>query len=285
MQLGHAGRKGSTQLGWERMDYPMETDNWPLVSASNNPYMDGVSQVPETLSRARMDEIRDDFVASTERAARAGFDMLELHCAHGYLLASFLSPLTNLRTDEYGGSIENRLRYPLEVFTAMRDFWPQDRPMSVRISACDWKSGGITEAETVAIAKAFANSGCDLIDVSAGQTVPDQEPVYGRMFQTPFAEAIRNLTGIKTMAVGNITGAEQVNTIIACRRADLVALARPHLTDPYFTRRAAAWYGTELRDWQDQYLSGRDQLYRETEKDRDKLRELQIKAKPRSHGA
>ena len=210
--------------------------------------------------------------------------MLELHCAHGYLLASFLSPLTNLRSDEYGGGIDNRLRYPLEVFAAMREVWPNDKPMSVRISASDWKEGGISEADTVAIAKAFANAGCDLIDVSAGQTVPDQAPIYGRMFQTPFAEAIRNLTDIKTLAVGNITSAEQVNTIIACRRADLVALARPHLTNPYFTRQAAAWYGAEVKDWQKQYLPGQDQLYREAEKEREKLLDLQRKAKPGFHG-
>ena len=285
LQLGHAGRKGSTQLGWQKMDHPMPADNWPLASASDIPYLQGVSQRPTALDRRQMDAIRAQFAASAERAARAGFDMLELHCAHGYLLASFLSPLTNLRSDQYGGAIENRVRYPLEVFAAMREVWPGDRPMSVRISACDWKEGGISEADTVAIAKAFAEAGCDLIDVSAGQTVPDQAPVYGRMFQTPFAEAIRNLTDIKTMAVGNIVSAEQINTIIACRRADLAALARPHLTNPYFTRQAAAWYGAQVLDWHKQYLPGRDQLYREAEKEREKLRELQRKAKPGFHGA
>ena len=284
LQLGHAGRKGSTQLGWQDLDHPMPSGNWPLVSASDNPYFEGVSQRPAALARPQMDAIRDRFTASAERAERAGFDMLELHCAHGYLLASFLSPLTNLRSDEYGGGIDNRLRYPLEVFAAMREVWPNDKPMSVRISASDWKEGGISEADTVAIAKAFAEAGCDLIDVSTGQTVPDQAPVYGRMFQTPFAEAIRNLTNIKTLAVGNITSAEQVNTIIACRRADLVALARPHLTNPYFTRQAAAWYGAEVTDWQKQYLPGRDQLYREAEKEREKLLDLQRKAKPGFHG-
>ena len=284
MQLGHAGRKGSTQLGWRKMDHPMPASNWPLVSASETPWLEGISQRPAAISGAQMDSIRDDFTAAAERAARAGFDLLELHCAHGYLLASFLSPLTNRRTDEYGGSIANRLRYPLAVFAAMRAVWPPDKPMSVRISACDWKEGGISEDDTVAIAQAFANAGCDLIDVSAGQTIPDQTPTYGRMFQTPFAEAIRNLTGIKTMAVGNITAPEQVNTIIACRRADLVALARPHLTNPYFTRQASAWYGTEVADWQKQYLAGRDQLYREAERNREQLRELQAKAKPGAHG-
>ncbi len=284
MQLGHAGRKGSTQLGWREMDHPMPSGNWPLVSASATPWLEGVSQRPAALTRKQMDSIRDDFTASAERAARAGFDLLELHCAHGYLLASFLSPLTNLRTDEFGGGIANRLRYPLEVFAAMREVWPPDKPMSVRISACDWKEGGISEEDTVAIADAFANAGCDLIDVSAGQTVPDQTPTYGRMFQTPFAEAIRNLTGIKTMAVGNITTPEQINTIIACRRADLVALARPHLTNPYFTRQASAWYGATVADWQKQYLAGRDQLYREAERNRELQRELRVKAKPGAHG-
>ena len=284
LQLGHAGRKGSTQLGWQEMDHPMPAGNWPLVSASDNPYMEGVSQRPAALTRPQMDIVRDQFAAASERAERAGFDMLELHCAHGYLLASFLSPLTNLRSDAYGGGIDNRMRYPLEVFAAMREVWPSGKPMSVRISACDWKEGGISEADTVAIAKAFAEAGCDLIDVSAGQTVPDQAPIYGRMFQTPFAEAIRNVTNIKTLAVGNITSAEQVNTIIACRRADLAALARPHLTNPYFTHQAAAWYGAQVADWPKQYLPGRDQLYREAEKEREKLRELQIKAKPSSHG-
>ncbi len=174
MQLGHAGRKGSTQVGWERMDHPLPAGNWPIVSASPIPYLDGVSQVPHALDRAGMDRVRDAFVQATERAARAGFDMLELHCAHGYLMASFLSPLTNTRTDEYGGSIENRLRFPLEVFSAMRAAWPAERPMSVRISATDWAEGGMSEADTVAVAQALHEAGCDLVDVSAGQTVADQ---------------------------------------------------------------------------------------------------------------
>ncbi|MBG6203264.1 anthraniloyl-CoA monooxygenase [Labrenzia sp. EL_13] len=285
MQLGHSGRKGSTQLGWEKMDFPIETadDNWPLISASPIPYFDDVSQVPHELDRAGMDRVLKDFVQAAQRAARAGFDMLELHCAHGYLLASFLSPLTNRRSDGYGGSIENRLKFPLEVFAAMRAVWPEDRPMSVRVSATDWKEGGLDEKDLFAIAEAFREAGCDLIDVSAGQTVPDQEPVYGRMFQVQFSEAIRNVPRIATMAVGNITDAAQVNTILHTRRADLVALGRPHMWDPYFTRRAAAHYGARVGHWPPQYLSGRDQAYRELAKARDATIELQRKARPNQH--
>ncbi|MEX3007816.1 bifunctional salicylyl-CoA 5-hydroxylase/oxidoreductase [Hoeflea sp. TYP-13] len=285
MQLGHSGRKGSTQLGWEKMDYPIaDADkNWPLLSASPIPYFEGISQVPQELDRAGMDRIRDDFVQGAERAARAGFDMLELHCAHGYLFGSFLSPLTNRRTDAYGGSVENRLRFPLEIFEAMRAVWPQEKPMSVRVSATDWKEGGLSEEDLFAIANAFHDAGCDLIDVSAGQTVPDQQPVYGRMFQAQFAEAVRNVPKIATMAVGNITEAAQVNTILHTRRADLVALARPHLWDPYFTRRAAATYGAEVGHWPPQYLTGRDQAYREQAKARESALELQRKARPSQH--
>ncbi|WP_226577379.1 oxidoreductase [Acuticoccus sediminis] len=285
MQLGHAGRKGSTQLGWEKMDMPIEDEarNWPLFSASSIPYFSGVSAAPKAMDRADMDRVKADFVQAAERAARAGFDMLELHCAHGYLLASFLSPLTNRRADEYGGSIANRLRYPLEVFAAVREVWPSERPMSVRISASDWKDGGISEDETFAIAEAFAAAGCDLIDVSAGQTVPDQKPVYGRMFQVKFAEAIRNVPRMATMAVGAITEAAQVNTIIHTRRADLVALGRPHMWSPYFSREAAAWYDTRNQHWPRQYTAGRDQVHREMKKRREQEIELRRKARPRPH--
>ena len=230
-----------------------------------------------------MARIKADFVQATRRADRAGFDMLELHCAHGYLFASFLSPLTNRRTDEYGGAIENRVRFPLEVFTAMRDAWPALKPMSVRISASDWAPGGISEDDVFAIARAFEQAGCDLISTSSGQTVPEQKPVYGRMYQVQFAETIRNIARIKTMAVGAITEPAQINTIIACRRADLVALARPHLVDPYFTRRAAAWYGVNTQATPQQYLSGQAQALREAERTRQKQIELQKKAKPRHH--
>lgn len=283
MQLGHAGRKGSTQVGWEKADHPLPEANWPLVSASPLPWIEGVSAAPAELDRAGMERIKAEFVAATGRAARAGFDMLELHCAHGYLLASFLSPLTNRRSDEYGGSIENRLRFPLEVFAAMRAAWPEARPMSVRISACDWKEGGITEADVFAISEAFRDAGCDLIDVSSGQTVSDQKPVYGRMFQVQFAEAIRNVPKLATMAVGAITEPGQINTILHTRRADLVALARPHLWNPMFAHQAEAWYGARGQDWPKQYWPGRDQAFRESGRLAEKARELQIKARPRRH--
>lgn len=286
IQLGHAGRKGSTQLGWENPDHPIvDPDaNWPLFSASPIPWFEDESTVPTELDRAGMDCICEEFVASTKRAARAGFDMLELHCAHGYLLASFLSPLTNQRSDEYGGSVENRLRFPLEVFSAMRAVWPEDRPMSVRVSGSDWHEDGLDENDLLVIAEAFSSAGCDLIDVSAGQTVPDQAPTYGRMFQVQFAEAIRNLPKIATMAVGAITEPAQINTILHTRRADLVAIGRPHLWNPYFTHQAAAWYGALNKDmWPKQFEAGAMQAFREQEKSREKLLELQRKAKPGSH--
>lgn len=285
LQLGHAGRKGSTQLGWQKMDYPLAEDglNWPLYSASPIAYIDGVSQTPKALDRADMDRIVDDFLQATERAGRAGFDMIELHCAHGYLLASFLSPLTNRRADSYGGSIENRLRFPLAVFRAMRAVWPAHKPMSVRISASDWAEGGISEEDVFAITAAFADAGCDLIDASAGQTVADQKPVYGRMFQVQFAEAIRNVPRMAVMAVGAITEAGQVNTILHTRRADLVALGRPHLWNPYFTREAAAWYDTRNQHWPKQYWPGRDQAHRELPKLREQEVALRRKARPRPH--
>jgi len=286
MQLGHSGRKGSTQLGWEQMDVPIEDDakNWPVCSASPIPYFKGISQVPVELDHARMDEIINEFRSATQRADRAGFDMMELHCAHGYLLGSFLSPLTNQRSDEFGGSIENRLRFPLMVFEAMRDVWPEAKPMSVRISACDWKEEGITEADTFAIAEAFRDIGCDLIDVSAGQTVPDQKPVYGRMFQVQFSEAILNVPKMATMTVGSITDAGQINTILHTRRADLVAVGRPHLWNPYFTRHAAASYSVEVdQGWEKQYLSGQQQAYSVQTKAREAQLELQKKAKPKRH--
>ncbi len=286
MQLGHAGRKGSTQLGWERADHPIANaqDNWPLISASSIPWLAGESQIPSEMDHADMSRVKDDFVRATERAARAEFDMLELHCAHGYLLASFLSPLTNQRHDNYGGSLENRLRYPLEVFKAMRAIWPEERPMSVRVSGSDWKEGGLSKAELIGIAEAFRDAGCDLIDVSAGQTVPDQEPIYGRMFQTHLAEAVRNVPKIATMAVGAITEPAQVNTILHTRRADLVAIGRPHLWNPYFTHQAAAWYGARNdKFWPKQYLSGAAQAFREAEKSREKLQDLQRKAAPGRH--
>jgi anthraniloyl-CoA monooxygenase len=260
LQLGHAGRKGSTQLGWQEIDRPLSAGNWPLVSASSLPYFPE-SQTPRAATRVDMDSIRDAFVNAARMAERAGFDMIELHMAHGYLLASFLSPHTNRRTDEYGGALENRLRFPLEVFDAVRAAWPAHKPMSVRISAVDWLPGeALREDDAVEIARQLRAHGCDLIDVSSGQTAPESTPVYGRMFQTPFSEQIRLEAGIPTIAVGAITSADQVNTIIAAGRADLCALARPHLSDPYFTLRAAADYGVDTCAWPDQYVSAKSQL-------------------------
>ncbi|MGO4737020.1 bifunctional salicylyl-CoA 5-hydroxylase/oxidoreductase [Bosea sp. 2KB_26] len=281
LQLGHAGRKGATRLMWEGMDRPLLAGAWPIISASPLPYYPE-SQVPREMTRADMDRVRSEFVAAAERGERAGFDMLELHCAHGYLLASFLSPLTNHRTDAYGGSLENRLRYPLEMFRALREAWPREKPMSVRISATDWKEGGLSPADSVAIAAAFAGEGCDLVDVSTGQTVNDSRPIYGRMFQTPYSDRIRNEARIATMCVGNITTADQVNTIIASGRADLVALGRPHLADPSFVLRAAAWYGVDIPQ-PVQYQPGKDQLMRNTPREREDLTELKLKAKPGRH--
>jgi anthraniloyl-CoA monooxygenase len=284
LQLGHAGRKGATKLMWEGMDVPLEDGGWPVMSASPIPYFPE-SQVPREVTRADMDKVIADFVQAVKRGERAGFDMLELHAAHGYLLASFISPLTNKRTDEYGGSLENRVRFPLEVFRAMRAAWPDEKPMSVRISATDWAEGGITGENSVEIARMFADAGCDLIDVSTGQTTTESEPVYGRMFQLPFSDQIRNEAGLATMCVGAITTADQVNTIIAAGRADLVALARPHLVDPFFTMRAAAWYGAPEVHCPPQYLAGKDQIFRNSLRDRQDLTELKLKAKPKGHAS
>ncbi len=261
LQLGHAGPKGSTQRGWEEADEPLRADNWPLLGPSPVPFGER-NQVPRAMTRADLERVKAQFVRAAEMGARCGFDLLELHCAHGYLLSSFITPLTNQRTDAYGGSLANRLRYPLEVFAAVRAVWPAHLPTSVRISATDWVEGGITPADAVEIARAFDAAGADLIDVSAGQTSRAAQPVYGRMFQTPFSDKIRNELRIATMAVGNITDADQVNGIVAAGRADLVALARPHLADPYFTLHAAAQLGYDEQPWPQQYLPGRDQYLR-----------------------
>ncbi|TKD50526.1 bifunctional salicylyl-CoA 5-hydroxylase/oxidoreductase [Sphingomonas baiyangensis] len=240
LQLGHSGAKGSTRIGWEGMDAPLEHDNWPLMAAADVPWS-AANQRPVPMTRADMDAVRDQFVSATYMAIAAGFDMVELHAAHGYLLSGFITPLQNKRTDEYGGSLENRLRFPLGVFRAMRAVWPDDKPMAVRISATDWMAdAGVTPDEAVAIARAFVDAGADLIDVSAGQTWAEAKPVYGRMFQTPFADRIRNEGGVATMAVGNIFEPDHANSILAAGRADLVAVGRPHLIDPMWTLRAAA---------------------------------------------
>ncbi len=260
MQLGHAGRKGSTRVSWEGTDMPLSDHNWPLVSASPIPYIEGVSQVPQAMTRKQMDTVREEFVSAARRAAQAGFDWLELHCAHGYLLSSFISPLTNQRTDDYGGSLENRLRYPLEVFMAVRAAWPQSLPMSVRISAHDWVAGGITADDAVLIARMFKAAGADMVDCSSGQVSKAEQPVYGRMFQTPFSDRVRNEAGIATIAVGAIFEADHVNSIIASGRADLCALARPHLADASWTLRESARIGASGVTWPKQYHAARRQL-------------------------
>jgi anthraniloyl-CoA monooxygenase len=266
LQLGHSGRKGSTQVGWENMDHPLGQGNWPIYAPSPIPYYEGISQRPLEMTRADMDKVREDFVRATGLGLQAGFDMLELHMAHGYLLASFLSPLTNVRTDEYGGSIENRLRFPLEVLEAVRRQWPADRPLSVRISATDWAEGGLSDEDALSIVRAFRTAGIDMVDVSTGQTVPSQKPMYGRMWQTPFADKIRNEIGIATMAVGNIYECDHVNSIIAAGRADLCAIARPHLANPAWTLEAAAAQGYRPQWWPKQYLSAKGQLERNFER-------------------
>jgi anthraniloyl-CoA monooxygenase len=265
MQLGHSGRKGSTQLGWEDEDRPLPAGNWETLAPSPLPYLEGVSARPREMTRADMDLVLGEFVQSARLAREAGFDMLELHMAHGYLLASFLSPLTNRRTDGYGGDIGNRLRYPLEVLAAVRAAWP-DRPLSVRLSSSDWAPGGLTEDELLAVGRAMKSAGADILDLSSGQTVPWQKPVYGRMWQTPFSDLVRNVVGIPTIAVGNIFEADHANTIIASGRADLCALARPHLADPAWTLRAAAEQHWEGQWWPPQYQSARRQLERNLER-------------------
>jgi anthraniloyl-CoA monooxygenase len=265
LQLGHSGSKGSTRLPWEGEDVPLEAAGWEVMGPSAVRYAPALG-VPRPMDRADMDLVRDQFVAATRMGIEAGFDMVELHCAHGYLLSSFITPLSNKRTDDYGGSLENRARYPIEVFRAMRAVWPAERPMSVRISASDWVPGGVTGDDAVEIARAFMAAGADIIHVSTGQTSIDARPVYGRMYQTPFSDQVRNEARIPTIAVGNITEPDQVNGIIAAGRADLCALARPHLVDPFWTLHAAAELGFSGQHWPRQYLTGRRQLERNLQK-------------------
>jgi anthraniloyl-CoA monooxygenase len=260
-QLGHSGRKGATRLPWEGTDIPLD-DSWERVGPSPLQYGPTLPP-PREMSRDDMEEVKQHFVRATRMAERAGFDMVELHCAHGYLLSSFLTPVSNRRTDEYGGAVENRMRYPIEVFSAMRDVWPDEKPMSVRVSATDWVEDGLTPDESVAIGKAFIDAGADIIHVSTGQTVSDAKPVFGRLFQTPYSDRIRNEARVPTIAVGNITEADQVNSIIAAGRADLVAIGRPHLSDPQWTLHAAAQQGFAGARWPVQYYQGRTQLERE----------------------
>jgi anthraniloyl-CoA monooxygenase len=262
VQIGHAGRRGSTQRGWEKPDHPQADGNWPLLSASALPFLPGLSQTPDAMTRADMDSVRNDFVAATRRAAEAGFDWVELQAGHGFLLSSFISPLTNQRDDAYGGSLDNRMRFPLEVFQAMREVWPRHLPMSVRISATDWAVGGTTADDAVLISRRFHEAGADMVDCSSGEVTPECKPVYGRMYQTPLADRIRNEGGVPTIAVGAISEADQVNGIIASGRADLCALARPHLADASWLLREAARLGYHDIEWPRPYAMGRAPLER-----------------------
>jgi anthraniloyl-CoA monooxygenase len=271
-QIGHSGRKGSTQVGWETMDAPLPAWNWDLVSASAIAWSPQ-NDTPREINRSEMDQIKAEFVSATEMAARCGFDMIELHAAHGYLISSFISPKSNIRTDSYGGSLENRMRYPLEVFAAMRAVWPTEKPMSVRISATDWLGdAGVTPEEAVDIARAFSEAGVDIIDVSAGQTSIEGQPVYGRMFQTPFSDRIRNDAGLATMAVGNIYEADHANSILMAGRADLVCVGRPHLADPYWALHEATKIGDRFGAWPLPYQAGRDQSWRLADRDAEVIR-------------
>jgi anthraniloyl-CoA monooxygenase len=266
LQIGHSGRKGSTQLGWEQMDHPLATGNWETLAPSPLPYLESISAPPREMTRADMDDVREQFVRAATLGADAGFDMLELHMAHGYLLATFLSPLTNQRQDIYGGSVPNRLRFPLEVVRAVRAAWPIDKPLSVRLSATDWAEGGLGEGELLEIARALADAGADVLDVSTGQTVPWQRPVYGRMWQTPYSDLVRNVVGIPTIAVGNIYEPDHINSIVAAGRADLCAVARPHLADPSWTLHSAAAQGYHAQEWPLPYVSAKSQLERNLER-------------------
>ena len=282
-QLAHAGRKGSTKYPWHGEDEPLENGNWPLISASPLPFKE-FNQVPKEMTRDDMDDVLDSFVRAAHMAEEAEFDMIEIHMAHGYLLSSFISPVSNVRRDEYGGELVNRLKFPVEILKAVRSVWPNSKPISCRISATDWlDSGGLTGEDAVEVAKQLYENGCDIIDVSAGQTTPEAEPIYGRMFQTHLSEQVRLEAKGPTIAVGNITSADQVNTIVAAGRADLVALARPHLTDPHFTLKAAAHYGYTPQFWPEQYLAGKAQAERLAEQDNIRLQEILLANRPKSH--
>ena len=268
IQLGHSGAKGSTKLAWEGIDQPLEEENWPLLSASKQQYIPHLSQWSHEITLQQMEHIKAEFVHSTRLAMEAGFDWLELHCAHGYLLSSFISPLTNTRTDEYGGDLKARLKYPIEVFKAIRAVWPEDKPISVRISTHDWVEGGITPDDAVMIGKYFKMAGVDMIDCSSGQVSKAEKPIYGRMFQTPMSDRIRQEAQIPTIAVGAISDADQVNSIIAAGRADLCAVARPHLANPHWTLMEAAKIGYFDLEWPKPYQSGKVQLERNLERER-----------------
>ena len=282
LQLGHSGRKGSTKLGWVDMDHPLDEGNWDLIAASPLAFHEFM-HVPREITRADMDRVIGDYARAAVNADKAGFDMIELHAGHGYLLSGFISPLSNERKDEYGGSLENRMRFPLEVFDVVKASWPKHKPISVRISATDWHARGITPEDGLRIAALFKQHGATIIDVSAGQTSRWANPVYGRMFQTSFSEMVRNEVQIPTIAVGAITTADQVNTIIAAGRADLCALGRPHLTNPHFTLTASAEYGYEPQFWPLPYLSGKDQAFRLMQRQQGEVQALRQAARPSSH--
>lgn len=274
LQLGHSGRKGSTKVPWLGNNVPLTEGSWGTLAPSPIPYAPHMP-APREITREEMDLIRDEFVEAAKRAIEADFDMLELHCAHGYLLSSFITPISNRRNDEYGGSLENRMRYPLEVFNAIRSAWPAERPMSVRISATDWAAGGLSNEEAVAISRAFIDAGADIIHVSTGQTTVEEQPVYGRMYQTPFSDMIRNEAGVPTIAVGNIQEPDQVNSIIAAGRADLCAIGRPHLANPYWTLHAAAQLNHPQQHWTHSYYLGKLQLEREAARQKELQAALQ----------
>ena len=283
VQLGHAGRKASCNVGWVDRGSPLKDDAWTILAPSPIPFTPK-SQVPREMGRGDMDKVRDDYVRSASMAAEAGFDMIEFHGAHGYLLSSFISPVSNIRTDEYGGSLQNRMRFPIEVLTAVREAWPIDKPISVRISAEDWVGErGNSGNDAVEIAKLFYDNGADIIHVSAGQTSFEQKPIYGRMFQAHLSEQVRLEAGIPTMTVGNITTPDQVNTILAAGRADLVTLARPHLSNPFFTLQAAAHYDWDGQYWPNQYLRGKDQAFKEALTINTRQSNLLKANKPTSH--
>ncbi len=264
LQIGHSGRKGSTKLMWEGDTDPLDEGNWEIISPSPIKYRPD-SQVPRAMTRRDLDEVRAQFVRSAELGDQAGFDWLELHYAHGYLMSSFLTPLANQRSDEYGGSLENRMRYPLEVFDAVRSVWPEHKPMSVRISATDWVEGAFDGDDAVAFAHSLKEHGCDIIDVSTGQTSIYAAPEYGRLYQTPFSDRIRNEVGIPTMTVGAVSSIDDIHNILVAGRADLCVMARPHLVDPYWTLNAAIDLAYPDHPFPNQYLSGLTARRREQE--------------------
>ena len=254
-QLGHAGRKSSTNKSWEGNNEPLAEGGWPIYAPSPLPFLPH-SQVPKEMDRTDMDRVRDAFGAAAAMADEAGFDIIELHAGHGYLLSSFISPLTNQRSDDYGGALENRMRFPLECFHAVRAAWPDDKPISARISAFDWVEGGTTEEDAVEIGRMFKDAGLDILDVSTGNVIDGARPTTGGLFQTPFSDTIRNTVGIPTMTVGNIAGPEEANEILSEGKADLCVIGKGHLFDPYFARHAARAMGVDGPDWPKQYGRG-----------------------------